>query len=420
MSENFVTSDFVQELQNGDAYDDLLDFGTFDFEGLEPVLGDDHFLEDPARIEYQEEQDSADKATSEEHPQAKLSCEEGEEKADLDDLLEREDGLSSPQGAFSALETITNGHIRAGSPTHEHQSSKQPGKSIEDGDNITTRPANDSYNDGQHQDTQSIVMTQPQHSLIDDIQDQADVSSSQDIISQQVSTPSGLQQVSLPDEEHQQQDGRNNLRNSQEGKVAPKNMESTNDPFKFDHPQLGPSSGDFALQEDALNLAAPEGLESRQTVDDIPESQTVFEDEFSPGSDEWKDYVARAAHSNLAELLGDDTQEDPWILDIGDSGRPESPQNLVDAHRSLISHEPISHTNAGSPSASTHPYIYSHQNQSDREVEGRTVSNAVAFETFEEDDPSIVVAPQQKGWGRTGTRNGQEVWFNPETSEWRK
>ncbi len=52
------------------------------------------------------------------------------------------------------------------------------------------------------------------------------------------------------------------------------------------------------------------------------------------------------------------------------------------------------------------------------------------FETYEEHDPLIVETPPPPPkedskrpppkWGRTGRRIGQEVWFNPTTSKWRK
>ena len=58
------------------------------------------------------------------------------------------------------------------------------------------------------------------------------------------------------------------------------------------------------------------------------------------------------------------------------------------------------------------------------------VPHDTTFETYEEDDPLIVETPPPPPkedskrpppkWGRTGTRNGQEVWFNPTTSKWRK
>lgn len=38
------------------------------------------------------------------------------------------------------------------------------------------------------------------------------------------------------------------------------------------------------------------------------------------------------------------------------------------------------------------------------------------------EDPTtgVIESRRRKGWGRTGTRNGVEVWFNPETKQWRK
>lgn len=57
---------------------------------------------------------------------------------------------------------------------------------------------------------------------------------------------------------------------------------------------------------------------------------------------------------------------------------------------------------------------------SDGEYEEADVSNQISFETYEENDPLIVQDLLQKQWGRTGTRNGREVWFNPKTSKWRK
>lgn len=38
------------------------------------------------------------------------------------------------------------------------------------------------------------------------------------------------------------------------------------------------------------------------------------------------------------------------------------------------------------------------------------------------EDPKtgVIESRRRKGWGRTGMRNGVEVWFNPKTEEWRK
>ena len=63
----------------------------------------------------------------------------------------------------------------------------------------------------------------------------------------------------------------------------------------------------------------------------------------------------------------------------------------------------------------------------DREGEGNEegnededVPNYVNLETFEENDPLIVTNPHRPGRGRTGMRNGHQVWFDPRTSKWRK
>lgn len=52
--------------------------------------------------------------------------------------------------------------------------------------------------------------------------------------------------------------------------------------------------------------------------------------------------------------------------------------------------------------------------------EDEDVPNYVNFETFQERDPAIVENPQRTGYGRTGMRNGHQVWFNPTTGKWRK
>ena len=54
------------------------------------------------------------------------------------------------------------------------------------------------------------------------------------------------------------------------------------------------------------------------------------------------------------------------------------------------------------------------------ESDEEDVPDTVAFETYEENDPVIVQDPRRRGRGRTGMRNGHQVWFNPGTFKWRK
>ncbi|KAL9133175.1 MAG: hypothetical protein Q9175_005650 [Cornicularia normoerica] len=54
----------------------------------------------------------------------------------------------------------------------------------------------------------------------------------------------------------------------------------------------------------------------------------------------------------------------------------------------------------------------------DEDIGDEHIPNQVASETYEENDPLIVQDRRQEKWGRTGMRNGQEVWFEPQTSKW--
>ena len=69
--------------------------------------------------------------------------------------------------------------------------------------------------------------------------------------------------------------------------------------------------------------------------------------------------------------------------------------------------------------AARHPLAGEYADTDD-ESESSSVSDEVEYATYEQNDPLILEDPPQDKWGRTGMRNGQEVWFNPETHKWRK
>ena len=59
--------------------------------------------------------------------------------------------------------------------------------------------------------------------------------------------------------------------------------------------------------------------------------------------------------------------------------------------------------------------------ESNEEFDVSSVSDNPPFATYGQNDPLIVPdPPRRKHWGQTGRRNGQEVWFNPEIGAWRK
>ena len=67
--------------------------------------------------------------------------------------------------------------------------------------------------------------------------------------------------------------------------------------------------------------------------------------------------------------------------------------------------------------AARHPLAEEYADTDD-ESENSNVSDELGYETYEANDPLIVEDPPQEKWGRTGQRNGQQVWFNPETHKW--
>ena len=69
--------------------------------------------------------------------------------------------------------------------------------------------------------------------------------------------------------------------------------------------------------------------------------------------------------------------------------------------------------------AARHPLAEAYVDTDD-ESESSSVTNGTEYETYEENDSLIVPDPLRDHWGRTGQRNWQEVWFNPETNRWRK
>lgn len=123
-------------------------------------------------------------------------------------------------------------------------------------------------------------------------------------------------------------------------------------------------------------------------------------------SPEWKDFREHAADLELEEILGTDflpatSVQHPGPSDVQGATTVMSP--------------------AANPPAAANREVVNDEDR-DESDEGSEVNtpNQPYFETYEENDPLIHPDPPQRGWGQTGRRNGQELWFNPETSLWRK
>ena len=183
-------------------------------------------------------------------------------------------------------------------------------------------------------------------------------------------------------------------------------------------------------------------------------------------SQEWRDYANTGADLDIDDILGTAVREEQQSQDHEQEGHNYGQENLgQDIGTSSYQVEPLtasrqgSHVNtpgvdsgystAAMSRESTHGLSPAtpHQNNNavrrpaetsratttaarhrlaeeyadtDDEYESSSVSDEVEYETYEENDPLIVEDPPKEKWGRTGLRNGQEVWFNPETHQWRK
>lgn len=150
----------------------------------------------------------------------------------------------------------------------------------------------------------------------------------------------------------------------------------------------------------------------------------VYHDPYSPGNID--------DSSNLTESPMDSRQWSAVNTPAMDSGYGTAAMSRETTH-ALMSATPyqlgntVGHSSSGNMQGASYD-MYAAANSPtddthgayDEDDEEEDVPSQPTFETFEERDPLIVQNPRKAKWGQTGTRNGLEVWFNPETSKWRK
>ena len=150
----------------------------------------------------------------------------------------------------------------------------------------------------------------------------------------------------------------------------------------------------------------------------------VYYDPYSPGNID--------NSSNLTECPMDGRQLSAVNTPVLDSGygtammSRETTNGLMSAPQhqlgDTIGYSSLGNMQLGSSDmyAAAYPPANGAYDAYDEEDEEEDVPSQPTFETYEEHDPLIVQNSRKAKWGRTGTRNGLEVWFNPETSKWRK
>ena len=194
--------------------------------------------------------------------------------------------------------------------------------------------------------------------------------------------------------------------------------------FSLDDPSVGPPSSIGQLADGLTNL------------EQVPEFNF---DAFD--AEEWQNYANTGAEVDIADILAGTSsnhveavtasrQQSSVPTPAADSGYGTAPMSRQPT-RGQTPATPNQGDNAvGRPGPSNvqgisnapitgarHPLAEEYA-VTDDESESSSVSNDLEYETYRKDDPLIVEDPPQEKWGRTGQRNGQQVWFNPETQEW--
>ncbi len=373
MSDYFVPGHFLQDLQSGATHDDTSAFDAFNDVDFDAAFGDVQFLENLGELPLGQEQ----------MPESRLN-QQVQLPSGSDDLFRDQELLSISQDAILESNTSQSDQANANEPNEDCQPLSDPYEALNDKDEVSSdpkpTPTTDSPKHDQSLEIQKAEEHQSQDNLSEFFEDQREASSLHNTILENHSTNIVQSQPSLPNKDYQYETGFDDFEQDEEEREYVDEL-VTYDPFNNSQP-----GGDLTNDQEALEFQFD-----------------IF------ASKEWQDYASDAANRDLADILGSDAHDEPRMDHQIGVERHERSQVQTDQQAQLAHSMPqlyISNNNSTQP---TQPQ--------DREHE--RVSDQVTFETYEENDPLITVDhPIQKGWGRTGKRNGEEVWFNPETRKW--
>ena len=265
------------------------------------------------------------------------------------------------------------------------------------------------------------------------------------------------------------------LAQSQLDLTAPQSIDSANGPANVNRSQVGLMSGDDQAQPPPAELgAAGPSSTGLPTLEQIPDFDfDVFD------SQQWRDLGNTGADFDIDDILGDVAQVEQQQPDhaqgmhvyrqehgsqaVGTSSnhnesftasRQRLPADTTgadagystaarsrgvthslppaiphQANNTVVPPGPVNRQEASRaktaavrpPPAEYHADIDDqNSNRSDDESESSSVPDEPEYEEYEQNDRLIIPDPPQDKWGQTGKRNGQEVWFNPESQKWRK
>lgn len=407
MSEYFSPSQFINELQSGQFHDD--DLPELDLDAISGEYFGAEVPEDQV-LEWTDEFTNSQAPGSSETPgvdgpqQDDLSNEQAQLPDGLDDLFADDEPLPSPEDGLPTDLNLSGDQSQASRLVNEDPQSEPNISTGDQGDvsaNSRTIAVDDTPNNREPGASLAQGEHGPQHSSNDSVEQQRGVPSLSESVSKHDSGNYGQQYIGPPSESREYQPESSDVVHRQEALTHPPNIESANR-----------VSGHIQPQPDLHNSDACNLVSIDQPADGLDDRGILPEFEWENlASPEWNDFGQRAADMELEEILGTDflpatsNQTGTAVQDPGPS----------DVQGTVIS------SAVNPPMAADHEAVDGdNPDDLDEELEEDDTPDQPEFETYEKDDPWIHPDPPQSGWGQTGRRNGQAVWFNEGTSLWRK
>ena len=434
MSDYEAPSHFVDQAQNEENNDHLLDLELF---------GDDDFGAD---VDEEQGQDLPEESTNEqdvgpsETPNAHEQQQEVPSNPDvrpplnLENFLEDGDFVQDPENSITNNETLGEIPSQAGLPDLEHQPHSE------------------------QQDVSSLATASPQHGT----------------------SRNGQRELDLPSNSHNNHPESDEVAERQLALTAPQVIRSANGFSNADRSQAGLMSG-FQAHPHPTELGLADPSSTGLPTNGLTNLEQTPDYDFGVlDSEEWRNYGNTGADVGIDDILGNSLQVAQQQPDH-EQGMRTDHQAFAGDRAGATDHEAFLHGEFGSASGNFQPSMASRQQSSantpardsgygttsrqssrgltpatphqannatgrpgpsnvqlgsgtsttaarhplaeayvdtDDESESSSVTNGVEYETYDKNDPLIVPDPPQDRWGQTGQRNGQEVWFNPETTKW--
>ena len=203
---------------------------------------------------------------------------------------------------------------------------------------------------------------------------------------------------------------------------------------------------DMTASEDWQNLVADGSFSQLPYIDPHDEQRIVGHAEIPKQSGTWK-HSSRLHHiqSHTSPVYHNTSAASPSLHSVGNGEEPfvdtpgiDSGYGTLNPSReatfgplpatprqtsSAVQHSGLGNMNGGLDSNQS-PDTYNVRTEGAQEelAEDDQGFDPADDLNFYPEDPitGVIESRPRNGWGRTGTRNGVEVWFNPETEQWRK